>query len=227
MQLLIWAYHSKEVRLLETHWRSSRPDLVVSLVPNFNRALLESLRNVQPRTPFVTVLLDFVDFPPRFWIEPQEQLLICGTERAVEQAKSIGHTEDSIFRTSGMIIHPRFYEPVAADRSEERLRLGLDPERTTGLVLFGAEGSRAMLDIAKRLDHSGLPIQLILLCGHNERLARGLRELGNRIPLLVAGFTTEMPYYMHLADFMIGKPGPGAYQPEVQLGSFSTPFSRM
>ncbi len=210
MQLLIRAYHSKEVRLLEAHWRSSRPDLVVSVVPNFNRALFESLRSVQARTPFVTVLTDFVDFPPHFWIEQQPQFLICGTERAVEQAKSLGHTEDSIFRTSGMIIHPRFYEPVAADRSAERLRLGLDAQRTTGLVLFGGEGSRAMLDIAERLDHSDLPVQLVLLCGHNETLAQRLKELDKRIPMFIEGFTAEVPYYMHLADFMIGKPGPGS-----------------
>ena len=218
MQLLIRAYHSKEVRLLETHWRSSRPDLVVSVVPHFNRALFESLRNAQPQTPFVTVLTDFVDYPPHFWIEHQRQLLICGTERALEQAKSLGHTEDRIFRTSGMIIHPRFYEPVAADRSAERLRLGLDPERTTGLVLFGGEGSRAMLDIAKRLDLSDLPIQLILICGHNETLARSLKELGMRIPMLIEGFTTEVPYYMHLADFMIGKPGPGSISEALAMG---------
>jgi 1,2-diacylglycerol 3-beta-galactosyltransferase len=218
MQLLIRAYHSKEVRLLETHWRSSRPDLVVSVVPNFNRALFESLRNVQTETPFVTVLTDFVDFPPHFWIEQQQQYLICGTERAVEQAKTLGHAEDRIFRTSGMIIHPRFYEPVAADRFAERLRLGLDPKRTTGLVLFGGEGSRAMLDIAKRLDESDLPLQLILLCGHNERLAQSLRDLGKRIPMFIEGFTTEVPYYMRLADFMIGKPGPGSISEALAMG---------
>jgi 1,2-diacylglycerol 3-beta-galactosyltransferase len=216
--LLIRAYHSKEVRLLETHWQSSRPDLVVSVVPHFNRALFESLRNVQSRAPFVTVLTDFVDFPPHFWIEHQQQFLICGTERAVEQAKSLGHTEDRIFRTSGMIIHPRFYEPVAAGRAAERLRLGLDPKRTTGLVLFGGEGSRAMLDIAKRLDHSDLPVQLILICGRNERLARSLKELGKRIPMFIEGFATEVPYYMHLADFMIGKPGPGSISEALAMG---------
>jgi 1,2-diacylglycerol 3-beta-galactosyltransferase len=117
-----------------------------------------------------------------------------------------------------MIIHPRFYEPVAADRSTERLRLGLDPKRTTGLVLFGGEGSRAMLDIAKRLDDSELPIQLILICGHNERLARSLKEPGKRIPMFVEGFTTEVPYYMHVADFMIGKPGPGSISEALAMG---------
>jgi 1,2-diacylglycerol 3-beta-galactosyltransferase len=32
----------------------------------------------------------------------------------------------------------------------------------------------------------------------------------SRIPMFVEGFTREVPYYMHLSDFFIGKPGPGS-----------------
>jgi len=63
------------VRLLEAHWRASRPDLVVSLVPNFNRAIGESLRRAAPGTPLVTILTDLADYPPHFWIERQTQYL--------------------------------------------------------------------------------------------------------------------------------------------------------
>ena len=38
-----------------------------------------------------------------------------------------------------------------SDRAGERSRLGLDPERPTGLVLFGGHGSKAMIGIAQRL----------------------------------------------------------------------------
>src|SRR2546428_5369386 len=36
MHGVIRAYHRSSVKLLEKHWRQARPDLVVSLVPNFN-----------------------------------------------------------------------------------------------------------------------------------------------------------------------------------------------
>jgi 1,2-diacylglycerol 3-beta-galactosyltransferase len=210
MHAAIRASHTQQVRLLERHWQASLPDLVVSLVPNFNRALCESLKDVRPQAPFVTVLTDLADYPPHFWIERQQQYLICGSDRAVEQAKAQGHGEDRIFRVSGMILHPRFYQPVTADRAAERRRLGLDPDRITGLVLFGGEGSDVMLEITRRLDRSGLDLQLILICGRNTRLARQLREYRAAMPVFVEGFTTEMPYYMSLADFFIGKPGPGS-----------------
>ena len=74
LQFLIRLLHSRQVRLLEEFWRSSQRDLVVSLVPHFNRALAQSLRQVRPATRFVTVLTDIADYPPHFWIEPQGRL---------------------------------------------------------------------------------------------------------------------------------------------------------
>lgn len=210
MHLLIRLYHRKQVALIERHWAASRPDMVVSLIPNFNRAVAESMRRAIPGVPFVTVITDIADYPPHFWMERESQYIVCGSERAIEQARGLGHTDDRIFRTSGMILHPRFYEPAQADRPAERKRLGLDPDRPTGLVLFGGQGNRVMLEIAERLDRSGLEAQLILICGRNEKLREKLRAAKLRLPRFVEGFTAEVPYYMHLSDFFIGKPGPGS-----------------
>jgi glycosyl transferase family 28 len=211
LQAVIWLYHGKTVRLLERCWQELQPDLVASLVPHFNRALCESLRNSRPRKPFVTILTDIADYPPHFWIERQEQFLICGSERAVEQARELGHEDKRIFQTSGMILNPRFYNYSPIDREAEKIKQGLDPARMTGLVLFGGQGARKkMLEIDRRLSESGLPIQLILICGKNERLVGELRAQVRPMPRLIEGFTTNVPYYMQMSDFFIGKPGPGS-----------------
>ncbi|HUA20825.1 MAG TPA: glycosyltransferase, partial [Bryobacteraceae bacterium] len=89
----------------------------------------------------------------------------------------------------------------------ERKKLGLDPDLRTGLVLFGGQGSSAMLEIAKRVTAKA---QFIFICGRNETLAAELRSLETPYRKFVEGFTNEIPYYMHLADFFIGKPGPGS-----------------
>ena len=203
MHGLIRLYHRRQVGLLKQFWAQAERDLVVSLVPNFNRALRESL----PSTPFVTILTDLADYPPHFWIERQEQFLVCGTQKAAGQAAAMGHSPERVFRTSGMILRPMFYQPVTADRAVERQRLGLDPSRTTGLVLFGGEGSNAMLQIAKRATADA---QFIFLCGRNHKLAERLRRLPAKFPMHVEEFTSEVPYFMHLSDFFIGKPGPGS-----------------
>ncbi len=210
LQFAIRAYHQPTVKLLEEHWRKTQPNMVVSFVPHFNRALGESFRRVFPERPFVTILTDIADYPPHFWIERQKQYLICGSERAVAQALSYDHPEERIFQASGMILHPRFYEPPTENRMAERECLGLRPDVTTGVVLFGGHGSQEMLEIAERLDQSTINLQLIFICGRNEQLANVLRTGRTRVPRFVEGFTTRVNHYMQLADFFIGKPGPGS-----------------
>lgn len=210
MQGVIRVYHSAAVKLLVKHWRERRPDMVVSLVPNLNRAMYESLQKALPGTPFVTILTDLADYPPHFWMERQSQYFICGTQRACEQASLMGHANSRIFRAGGMILRPHFYEPRAWDRMEERQRLGLDPNLPTGLVLFGGQGSNVMLSIAKQLGNAPVDLQLIMICGRNTKLRAHLERLKTRNKLFIEGFTTEIPYYMHVSDFFIGKPGPGS-----------------
>jgi hypothetical protein len=210
MHGVIRLYHGGQVRLLREFWKQGERDLVVSLVPNFNRALRESL----PDTPFLTVLTDLADFPPHFWIERQDQYFICGTGKAVEQARALGHPDDHIFRTSGMILRPSFYQPVTADRAVERRRLGLDPDLPTGLVLFGGQGSSVMPEIAKRVTARA---QFIFICGRNKKLAGVLRGMPTKFPKYVEEFTSEIPYYMHLSDFFVGKPGPGSISEAIAM----------
>jgi 1,2-diacylglycerol 3-beta-galactosyltransferase len=158
------------------------------------------------------------DYPPSFWIERQPQYLICGTEKARQQALALGHSPDRIFLTSGMILHPRYYEPVTVDRHRDREALGLHPDRPTALIMFGGEGSAKMYDIVSRLEASSLDLQIIAICGKNEKLRRKLEKLPRRVSMHVEGFTREVPRYMRLADFFIGKPGPGSISEAVAMG---------
>jgi hypothetical protein len=217
LQFAIRTRHRATVRLLANHWRETNPDMVVSFVPHFNRAIYESFMNACPGRPFLTVLTDIADFPPHFWIEEQLQYFVCGSDRAVTQAHASGHTDDRIFRASGMILHPRFYESQAEDRVAGRARLGLRPDLPTGLVLFGGFGSKAMLDIAQALDNSNLELQLIFICGRNATLAETLGGDKSRLPRFVEGFTHNVNSYMNLADFFIGKPGPGSVSEAIHM----------
>jgi 1,2-diacylglycerol 3-beta-galactosyltransferase len=157
----------------------------------------------------VTIMTDLADCPPHFWIEAQDQFLICATTVAARQALAIGLAPQCVLRTSGMIVRPEFYDHPQICRNDERRRLGLDPRLPTGLVMFGGYGSRRMLTIAQRLAESRLAIQLIFICGHNESLRDQLTAMELPFPCYVEGFTQNIPYFMQLADFFVGKPGPG------------------
>jgi len=213
LQALIRLGHKTLLAQLRRHWQGSAPDLVVSLVPNFNRVMYQALEAARPNVPFVTLLTDMADSPPHFWIEPgQAQHLICGTGKALAQAREAGYDERHIHATSGMIIRPDFYQPLKLDARAERRKLGLDPDRPTGIVMFGGHGSTAMRRIARRLDDT----QLILVCGHNEVLADELRSMSARAPRVVSGFSNHIRHFMQLGDFFIGKPGPGSLSEAIQ-----------
>ena len=215
MHLLIRRTHGLSVKLLARHWMEPRPDLVVSLIPHFNRAIFEGLRLADAScdghpTPMVTIMTDLADCPPHFWIEAQDQFLICATTVAARQALAVGLAPQRVVRTSGMIVRPAFYNRQQTCRADERRLLGLDRGLPTGLVMFGGYGSLRMLTIAQRVAESGQPVQLIFICGNNQYLRQQLTAMELPFRCHVEGFTRNVPYFMQLADFFVGKPGPGA-----------------
>jgi Glycosyltransferase family 28 C-terminal domain len=211
LQATIRLFHGPMVKLLSSYFRSHPAELLVSVIPHFNREIGEAWTAVYPGMRFVTLITDLADFPPHFWIEPmKEQYVICGTERAVEQARAMGKEDSHIFATSGMILRPDFYERDETDPKALRRELGLQPGLSTGMLLFGGFGSKAMYEIAERLETAGLPLQLIVICGRNEKLAAQFRGRSWKMPLHIVGFTTEVHRLMRAADFLIGKPGPGS-----------------
>lgn len=211
LQFTIRMFHRPLVRLLEDYWRQHPADLLVSVIPHFNRQICESWSSVYPDRPFVTLITDLADLPPRFWIEPmKEQYVIGGTERAVAQARAMGHEDAHIFATSGMILRPDFYADDHVDACALRRDMHLRTDLPVAIVLFGGHGSKVMYDIAEKLDRARLPLQLILVCGRNEKLAERLRGQEWHIPVHILGFTKEVHKIMRAADFLIGKPGPGS-----------------
>ena len=219
MHAIIRLYHSKQVRGLVRYWSTKKPDMVVSLVPNFNRALFQAAQSALPGVPFVSILTDMADYPPHFWLERQgPHYVICGTERAREQALELGHAPERVFLVSGMILNPRYYEIAPVDAAAEREKLGLDPALPTAIMMFGGAGSAKMADIARRLNESELALQVIAICGKNRKLEAELRGMKGRLRMHVVGFTNEVPRFMQLADFFIGKPGPGSISEAIAMG---------
>jgi hypothetical protein len=223
MHAIIRMLHPQQVRGLVRYWEGkapgNKPDMIVSVVPNFNRALFEAKQRALPGVPFVTILTDMADYPPHFWLERQgPHYVICGTEHARQQALQLGHAPERVFLVSGMILNPRYYDITPVDRAKGRIALGLDPNLPTAVMMFGGAGSSKMADIARRLNASALDLQIIAICGKNEKLEATLRRMNGGVRMHVVGFTNEVPRYMQLADFFIGKPGPGSISEAVAMG---------
>src|SRR5512142_620351 len=58
MHLVIRLFHGRQVKVLERFWSKDAPDMIVSLVPNLNRAIRDAAKRVLPGAPMVTILTD-------------------------------------------------------------------------------------------------------------------------------------------------------------------------
>lgn len=219
LQRFIARYATEIEALLARRWKdpaTARPDLVVSVIPNFNWVMFGALRRVHPNVPYMTVITDFADCPPHFWMEDQDQIMVCGTDMAYRQAVTTGFYRPSeIHLVSGMILKDNFYRPAPAD-APTRQSLGLLPDKPVALIMFGGNGSsRATTDILNQIDKAGLGVQSIVMCGKNKPLAEELAERPGCRPV---GFVQNVADYMRLADFFIGKPGPGSLAEALHMG---------
>lgn len=214
-QAMIRLTQPKLKKRLEIFWQETQPDMVVSVIPNFNKVMYEALTQVLPEVPYVTVITDLADYPPHFWIEPgQGQHIICGTGYAASQASASGYEPHRITQTSGMILRPCFYRKQDVDRQSRYQELGLDTDRPTGLIMFGGNGSNEMLKIAKELSDR----QLIFISGHNTDLAKKIKSQTPLAKHVVMGYVKDIGQVMQLTDYFVGKPGPGSLSEAVHMG---------
>jgi len=189
-----------------------RPDVVVSVIPNFNGVIRDAVAASLPGVPFVVLLTDFADFPPRFWIEPGVDRLIVGSDQAADQAIALGVPRERVSRVSGMVLHPRFY-PRAGTASREGVRheLQVPDDAFTILVLFGGKGSAEMLPLSGALLREDPDWRVIAVCGENTALYDSFAglEAGVDGRLRRLGFTNRVADLMAASDVLVTKPGPG------------------
>lgn len=201
LQQTIKIFNGKISDAVSKFYSSRKPDMVISVIPNFNKALFDGIKSVK-NIPYVTIMCDMSDCPPHFWMEDQDQYMIVGTKKALHQALDCGYYRHTkIGYLDGMIVNPKFYTKHHGDY-----------EHPTGIVSYGAAGSSNIIDIAKMIDKSkyGCMYYMIYICGHNEKVKKELTQLKLNHKATVLGFTSELPDLMDGADFFIGKPGPGS-----------------
>jgi len=201
----------RDLMQIATFWASDPPDAVVSVTPMYNAALYRSARLANPDVRCITIPVDFEEAKPRYWFTPKvEQRYLLASERLAAQARAAGVPNASIQTIPGMIVDPGFYQPplAEAERRAELARLGLDPNRPTGLVSCGGQGSTILRDIAAGMARSQRLPNIIFLCGRSQDAYVALSAMDMPYPKLVLSYERDTPIcYYQLADFVIGKPG--------------------
>jgi len=190
-----------------------RPDLIVSVHGMLNHLLLRLLKDCDwlGKVPYVIVCTDLTDNFLKGWANPQATRVITFTEMARAQMMTYGVAPEKITVHRGFPVNPSFFT-ADAGKQECRDQLGLDANLFTALVSLGGMAIPSKTkSIVKALLTSGLPLQVVVVCGTNRSLTRRMHTVArtSTMPLHVYGFTQRIPQMMSAADVMITKPGPG------------------
>jgi processive 1,2-diacylglycerol beta-glucosyltransferase len=145
----------------------------------------------------------------RLWVQDGMQGYFAANEEVAFRMRAQGIPEDRIAVT-GIPIMPTFgVTSTSRARTECALSLGLDPSRTTILLMGGGAGIGRLEQIAERLLACEGDFQLIALAGRNETTLDALKTLAARHPgrLWPQGYTNRVERLMACADLAITKPG--------------------
>jgi len=197
----------KIVHRLTRAWQTMQPDMIISVTPFINAIVADSVTKLPQPIPFVTLVTDFQECCKHIWITTKNQKLICCSEKLSTRALQAGVLPENLFRISGMLVAGRYYAVLNQDKEQLYKKLGLQTGIPTVVVTFGSHGSEDMITIAKNMRNYPGNIQMVFICGYDQRLQQTLRSLVVDYPMLVTGFVHNVEEYMYCADLFIGKPG--------------------
>lgn len=142
----------------------------------------------------------------RMWVVPGMHGYFAASDEVAWRMAERGVSRAAI-HVSGIPIMPAFSEGL--DRTACAVEYGLDPKRSTLLLMSGGVGVGTLDLLAERLLKMEGDFQLIALAGRNESMLNALGRLTETYPgrLLASGFTPHVERLMACADLAITKPG--------------------
>lgn len=164
-------------------------------------------RMVRDRRLTCPIWVQVTDFDlHRMWVQEGMSGYFAANDEVAYRMRAQGIAADAI-HISGIAIMPAFRDP--GSRADCAAQFGLDPQRTTLLLMGGGAGLGSMDAIAARLLALPGDFQLIVTAGKNNDVLQALHQLAQRYPsrLFVQGFSNEVERLMACADLVITKPG--------------------
>ncbi|MFQ6662275.1 hypothetical protein Gotur_030139 [Gossypium turneri] len=192
-----------------------QPDIIISVHPLMQHVPLRILKSkgLLKKIVFTTVVTDLSTCHPT-WFHKLVTRCYCPSAEVAKRALKAG-LQPSQIKVYGLPIRPSFVKPVRP-KIELRRELGMDEDLPAVLLMGGGEGMGPIEATARALEHAlydenlGEPLgQILVICGHNKRLASKLLSINWKIPVQVKGFVTKMEECMGSCDCIITKAGPG------------------
>ncbi|MDO8524862.1 MAG: glycosyltransferase [Candidatus Omnitrophota bacterium] len=152
--------------------------------------------------PLVGILTDYA--PHSYWIYNNVDYYIVPSKETGDKLVADG-IDSSKIREFGIPIDAKFQN--SPDRGDLREKFGLDKTKPCVLIMGGTQGLGPIKEIVRRLDRSGLDLQLIIPCGTNKRLYKWLKPRRYQKKTLVLSYAANIDELMQASDIILTKPG--------------------
>lgn len=182
----------------------TKPDLILSVHPNFNGSVINILEKYKLDIPFITLIADLVSIYA-LWADPRADYIISPTEEAKEKCMEFGVQESKV-KVLGFPVRSRF--SANAQNSTSNNYDTNTPLRC--LIMSGGEGVGNMSEIAKiLLDNFNCTVKIV--AGRNRKLKKKLEEAliekyGYKVEIY--GFTKNIQNLMLSSDIAFTRGSP-------------------
>lgn len=187
--------------------RRIKPDLILSVHPNFNGSVLNILEDYNIKIPFITLIADLVSITP-LWADPRADYIICPTKESKYKCLEFGVSESKL-KLIGFPVRQKFLAHLNNMDAQERVYSKNRPLEC--LIMSGGEGSGNMSTIARIL-LKNFNCKVKIVTGRNKilkrRLERTLYEKFGTERVEIYGFTENIQDLMLSSDLAITRGSP-------------------
>lgn len=179
-----------------------QPACIVTTYPLYQAPLVALFALSNHYIPLLTVVTDLATVHG-LWFNDDVDKCLAPTQAVLKKALESGMAPARL-EVTGLPVNPALAKPV--DKAELRARLGLSQDRYVALLVGGTRVQK-LEPVAHILNHSGSPLELVLVAGGNEALHRRWDEEEWHQPAHVHGFVEDMIPWLQAADFIVCKAG--------------------
>jgi processive 1,2-diacylglycerol beta-glucosyltransferase len=151
-------------------FKNIKPDLILSLHPNFNGSIINIMEKNKIKIPFITFIADLVSIYP-LWADKRADYIISPTIEAMEKCIEFGVPKTKV-KVLGFPVRSRFYKNTNAINKHNNYN-----KNTTlqFLLLGGGDGIGNMSKISDIL-LSNFNCNVSIVTGHNSSLKKKLEK---------------------------------------------------
>jgi 1,2-diacylglycerol 3-beta-galactosyltransferase len=188
---------------ISTILKKHRPDAILNTYPLFNAPLSGVYTTTKTHIPTITAVTDFTQVS-RMWFHQDCDLTTVPTQTAQQLALERGLDPQKL-RITGIPVHPAI---TGDSRSQADIRqeFGWQTNRTT-LLVVGSKRVRNLPDVLHAVNHSGLPLQLVLVAGGDDDLFERYQAVEWHLPVHIYNRVDNIPTMMNAADVIACKAG--------------------